>query len=131
MERLHRVVAGTLALGLVAAPCIANDQHVVDRSVLTGAVSAHASQPDSDRDVVRRALQRRDVRDVAEMLGADVDRLTASVDTLEGGDLQRAANAARQVNQQQLVGGATTVVISTTTIIIVLLVVILLVVALK
>ena len=56
--------------------------------------------------------------------------MNASVATLAGSDLERAATAARQVNER-LAGGASTVVISTTTIIIALLVVILLIVALK
>ena len=47
-----------------------------------------------------------------------------------GADLEKAANAAQQVNEQ-LVGGASTVVISTTTIIIILLLVIILIIALK
>jgi hypothetical protein len=55
-------------------------------------------------------------------------RVIAVADTLAGADLERAAEAARQVNEP-LVGGASTVVISTTTIIIALLVLILIIVA--
>jgi hypothetical protein len=65
---------------------------------------------------------------MAGRLGLDVARAAATVDTMSGADLARAADAARQVNQQ-LVGGATTVVITTTTIIIALLVILLIVLA--
>ena len=63
-------------------------------------------------------------------MGVDLGRANAAVSTLAGADLERTANAARQVNDA-LTGGASTVVISTTTIIIILLVIILLIVALK
>ena len=55
-------------------------------------------------------------------------RVAAAAETLSGADLERAAEAARQVNDS-IVGGASNVVISTTTIIIALLVVILIIVA--
>jgi len=67
---------------------------------------------------------------VASKLGLDLTRATAAVDTMSGADLEKAADAAQQVNHQ-LVGGASTVVISTTTIIIILLLVIILIIAVK
>jgi len=75
-------------------------------------------------------LARPEVREAAAKVGLDLSRATAAVDTLEGADLARAADAARQVDQQ-LVGGASTITITTTTLIIILLLVILLVVAVK
>ena len=89
-----------------------------------------SSAQDADRAAVREALARPDVRDVASELGLDLTRATAAIDTLEGPVLQRAGEAARQVNQQ-LVGGASTITITTTTLIIILLVIILLIVAVK
>ena len=76
------------------------------------------------------ALERPEVQAVASKLGLDLARAAAAVDAMSGADLEKAATAAQQVNDQ-LVGGASTVVISTTTIIIILLLVIILVVALK
>jgi hypothetical protein len=131
MRHVQRVLAIGVAAVLVASVCFAGDQHIVEPSIIAGAVAEHASRPDADRAVIRQALRRSDVQNVARMLGADLNRLSTSIDTLTGSDLERAAGAARQVNQQEFAGGATTVVISTATIIIVLLVVILLVVALK
>jgi hypothetical protein len=73
-------------------------------------------------------LSRPEVRDVAAAPGHDNGQLTSAVATLNGPDLDRAADAAQQVNDT-LVGGASNVVISTTTIIIILLIIILIVVA--
>ena len=63
---------------------------------------------------------------MASSIGVDLARATAAVETMSAADLERAATAARDVNQQ-LVGGASTVFITTTIIIILLLVVILVV----
>ena len=79
---------------------------------------------------MHEALDRPEVQAVASKLGLDLNRAAAAVDTLSGTELEKAANAAQQVNDQ-LVGGASSVVISTTTIIIILLLVIILIVALK
>ena len=67
---------------------------------------------------------------MAASMGVDLGRASSAVDTLTGVDLEQAANAARQVNDQ-LTGGASTIVISTTTIIIILLLVIILIIAVK
>jgi len=85
---------------------------------------------DADRAAIRQALSRPEVQTVAKQMGVDLGRANAAVSTLAGAELERTANAARQVNDA-LTGGASTVVISTTTIIIVLLVIVLLIVALK
>jgi hypothetical protein len=115
---------------MTALPSVASAQelHLVDPATITAAVSDHVAKQDADRATVREALNRPEVRAVAEKTGIDLNRLTTAVDTLTGDDLSRAADAAQQVNQS-LVGGASTVVISTTTIIIALLIVILIVVA--
>ena len=97
---------------------------------LAAAVADAAAKQDNDRAAVREALARPEVQEVASKLGLDLTRATAAVDALSGADLEKAANAAQQVNDQ-LVGGASTVVISTTTIIIILLLVIILIIAVK
>jgi hypothetical protein len=104
--------------------------HVVSPTQLAATMTERAAAQDADRAAIREALVRPEVKTVAAGLGVDVNRLTAGIDTLAGADLDRAASAARQVNQQ-LVGGASTVVISTTTIIVVLLVILLIVVIAK
>ena len=85
---------------------------------------------DTNRATVKDALDRPEVQAMASKLGLDLTRAAAAVDTMSGADLDKAANAAQQVNEQ-LMGGASTVVISTTTIVIILLLVIILIIAVK
>ena len=119
-----------VALLLVSSSAFAGQQHVVSPGQLAATVADSAAKQDTDRATVREALERPEVQAVASKLGLDLSRATSAVDTLSGADLDKAANAAQQVNEQ-LVGGASSVVISTTTIIIILLLVIILIVALK
>jgi hypothetical protein len=99
-------------------------------SQLASTIADHVAQQDANRAAIHEALARPEVQAVASSLGVDLTRATAAVDTMGGADLERATNAARQVNQQ-LIGGASTIVISTTTIIIILLLVIILIIAVK
>jgi hypothetical protein len=131
MKTLRRLLALPLVI-LTIAPgsAFAGQQHIVSPSQVSAAVADRVAAQDADRTAVRDALARPEVRNVATTIGVDIGRLEGAVATMSGADLERAASAARQVNQQ-LVGGASTVVISTTTIIIALLVVILIVIAVK
>ena len=119
-----------VALMLASSPAFAGQQHLVNPSQLAATVADGAAKQDTNRAIVREALERPEVQAVASKLGLDLSKATAAVDSLSGADLDRATNAAQQVNEQ-LVGGASTVVISTTTIIIILLLVIILIIAVK
>ena len=119
-----------VVLMLASSSAFAGQQHLVNPSQLATTVADAAAKQDTNRATVREALERPEVQAVASKLGLDLSKATAAIDTLSGADLEKAANAAQQVNEQ-LVGGASTVVISTTTIIIILLVVILLIIAVK
>jgi hypothetical protein len=119
-----------LAVLMLASSSAFADQHLVPLSQLATTVADGAAKQDTDRATIRQALERPEVQAVASKLGLDLNRATAAVDTLSGSDLDKAANAAQQVNDQ-LVGGASNVVISTTTLIIILLLIIILIVALK
>ena len=131
MSTFRKVFVGLLALLLtMSSSALADAQHIVDAGQLAATLAQRAAEQDQDRASVREALGHSEVREVAARLGADLDRLTASIETLDGSDLERAASAARRVNER-LVGGASTITISTTTIIIVLLLLIVLILALK
>lgn len=119
-----------MALMMASSSAFADQQHLVSPTQLAAAVAEHVAHQDADRAAIREALARPEVQTVAASMGIDLGRANAAVDTVAGAELERAASAARQVNQQ-LVGGASTIVISTTTIIIVLLLIIILVIALK
>lgn len=132
MPTVRQLLAAPLILLMAtAAPSFADQRHLVDSSQLAATVGDHVAKQDADRAAVREALGRSEVKEVAATLGVDLTRAAAAVDTMSGTDLTRAADAARQVNQQPLVGGASTVVISTTTIIIALLIVIIIILAAK
>jgi hypothetical protein len=129
--KLSRTFFVLVFVSLVAAtPALAQQQHLVTPSQLAATVAEDAVKQDTNRAVVREALERPQVQAVATKLGLDLAKAATAVDTMSGADLEKAAEAAQQVNDQ-LVGGASTVVISTTTIIIILLLVIILIVALK
>jgi hypothetical protein len=105
-------------------------QHVVPPQQLAAAVAEQTTQQDADRAAVREALGRPEVVAVAKSMNVDMDKVTATADTLSGVELVQAARTARQLNHQ-LVGGASSITLTTTTIIIILLLVILLIVAIK
>jgi hypothetical protein len=131
MKSVRKLVVFPLAMLMMASSsAFAGQQHVVSPGQLAATVADGAAKQDTDRSTVREALEQPEVQAVASKLGLDLSRATAVVDTLSGAELEKAAGAARQVNDQ-LVGGASTVVISTTTIIIILLLIIILIVALK
>ena len=116
----------TLVLAL-SASAFAQERHAVAPADLARAVVQHDANQDADVAAIHEALSRPEVRAVAGRTGVDIDRVTASVDSLDPSTIARAAASARDVNAA-LVGGASTVTISTTTIIIVLLLIILIVV---
>ena len=133
MQTLRRFLVVPLMVLMIVSSLprpAAAQQHAVDPAAVAATVTQHVAKQDADRAAIRQALSRPEVQGVAKQMGVDLARANATVGTLAGADLDRAAAAARQVNDA-LTGGASTVVISTTTIIIILLVLILLIVALK
>jgi hypothetical protein len=130
MKLVRTLLVFPLVLMVAGSSALAGQQHLVNPSQLAATVADGAATRDTNRASVREALERPEVQAVAAKLGLDLSKATSAVDTLSGADLDRAANAAQQVNEQ-LVGGASTVVISTTTLIIILLLVIILIVAVK
>mgnify|MGYP003581121283 FL=1 len=129
MRTITTLLAAPLLLILgFSTPAGAQDRHAVPSSALAAAVVDHARSLDADRDTIREALKKPEVRRVAEHMGIDLESAEASIDSLDASTVARAAESAQQVNEA-LVGGASTVTISTTTIIIVLLLIILVVVA--
>jgi hypothetical protein len=131
MPVLRQLLAVLLILLTIATgSAVADERHVIDPTQLAAAMRQHVGAQDIDRAAVREALARPDVQRVAASIGVDLNRVTSSVDTLSGRELQQAAMTARQINQS-LVGGASSITISTTTIIILLLVLIVLILALK
>jgi len=115
---------------LIATPVQADQQHIVAPSQLAATVTNRVAQQDADRATIAEALARPEVRRAADAMGVEMSRVEAAARTLAGADLERAAQAARDVNDD-LVGGASSITIGTTTLIIILLLVILIIVAVK
>jgi hypothetical protein len=130
MSTARTLLAFLLAVLMTSTSAFAGQQHLVSPEQLATTVADDAAKQDLNRATVREALERPEVQAVASKFGLDLTRATEAVNAMSGTDLEKAADAAQQVNEQ-LVGGASSVVISTTTIIIILLVLILLIVALK
>jgi hypothetical protein len=130
MSTARTLLAFWLAVLMTSTSAFAGQQHLVSPEQLATTVADEAAKQDMNRATVREALERPEVQAVASKFGLDLTRATEAVNAMSGTDLEKAADAAQQVNEQ-LVGGASSVVISTTTIIIILLVLILLIVALK
>jgi len=130
MPTVRRLAVPFVFLVAASTHASADQRHIVPPGQLAATIEQQVSTRDRDRSAVREALARPEVREAAAKLGVDLKRATAAVDTLDEPDLARAADVARQVNDQ-LVGGASSITITTTTLIIILLLVILLVVAIK
>ena len=127
MLRLSLIPALVVVTGF-PAPAAAGQQHAVAPAALAAAVANHAARQDADRESIRQALSRPEVHEIAAKTGLDLAHVSAAAETLSGSDLERAAEAARRINDS-LVGGESSIVLSTTTIIIALLVLILIIVA--
>jgi preprotein translocase subunit SecF len=130
MAAARSLLVFSLAALLTSSAAFADQQHLVSPTQLAATVADGAAKQDMNRATVREALERPEVQSVASKLGLDVTRANEAVDALSGAELEKAASAAQQVNEQ-LVGGASSITLTTTTIIIILLLVILLIVAIK
>jgi hypothetical protein len=131
MRLVQRIVAAVLlpTMLTVSSPVLAQQIHVVDSAAMSRALAVEADAVRAKRDVVRRVLNRADVRKIAESMGLSVDRAQRAIATLDAAELTEVARHAANVEAAAMSGGANTIVISTTTVILVLLIVILLLVA--
>jgi len=129
MQMCRRILGIVLAVMLAAPSAWAQQTHVIDRSALDQAVQQRVSQERADRETLREFLQNPQVRSVVAKAGLSIEQAESAVSTLQGDELTRAADQARQANPD-LAGGAT-VVITTTTIIIILLAVIIIILLAK
>lgn len=96
-----RPAAALLVAALTAAApsrAFAQGSTAPDARALAAVVAGHAAQQSSDRRAIRQALARPEVREVADRVGVDVHRLSATIETLDEGDLALAAARARQVD---------------------------------
>src|SRR5262249_32901215 len=100
MHTVGQILSLPLVVAVVSStPPFAQERTIVGPSLLAQTVAQRVAQKDAARAAIRQALNRLEVREAARDVGVDIDRINASVATLEGNDLERAAMAARQVNE--------------------------------
>lgn len=112
---------------LVSSPALARQSRIVDAAAMQQALASKAESERGQRDLVRRVLQRDDVRGVAASMGLSVHNASAAVATLSGAELETMAAQAGAVEAAALSGGASTITISLTVALLLLIIVILLV----
>jgi hypothetical protein len=127
MRMANKIVALLLLpMFLVSAPVFAQQARVVDASAMDQALAAKAASESAQRELVRRVLDRDDVRAMAARMGLSVEQADSAVAGLSGQELGTLAQHASAVEDAALAGGANTVVISVTTLLLILIIVILL-----
>lgn len=116
------VASSVLAVCLVSAPASAQ-QHVVDRSAMHDAIADQAATDAANRQVVVRALQQREVRDLADRFGLNVVQAEQALATMSSEQLQELAQPARAITDRT--GGDQVIVISVTTLLLVIIAILL------
>ena len=128
MRTMNKAVALLLLpMFLVSSPAFAQQARVVDASAMDQALAAKAESESAQREVVRRVLDRADVRAMAARMGLSVEQANSAVATLSGPELGTLAQHAQAAEAATLAGEANVVVISLTTLLLILIIVILLV----
>jgi len=127
MRTANKIVALLLLpVFLVSSPVFAQQARLVDDAAMTQALAAKAESESAQRELVRRVLDRADVRAMAARMGLSVEQADSAVATLSGPELGTLAQHASAVEAATLAGGANTVVISLTTLLLIIIIVILL-----
>ena len=96
----YKGIALFLSIMFIASPVTAQNGQVVDAEKLQELIDRHLEEEAQDREAIRAALQRTEVRDVAGRIGLDLERAVAAVATLEGTELTELASQARQINNE-------------------------------
>ncbi len=111
---------------LVSTQAFAQQARVIDAGALNQAIAQKTATETSQRELVRRVLDRSDAREMAGRLGLTVEHASSAVATLSGAELNTLAQHAAAVDASALAGGASTIVISVTTLLLLLIIVLLL-----
>ena len=127
MRLINKIAALVLLpVLLFTSPAFAQQPRILDGAAMSQALADKADSEHAQRDLVRRVLDRANVREMAARMGLDVAQASSAVATLSGAELGVLAEHAGAVETEALAGGANTVVISVTTLLLILIIVILL-----
>lgn len=122
--RMRTCLAGAALVVLLGANSAwAQQAHVVDPAAMRQAIAQQITTDDANRQVVKRALQRDDVREAAARLGLDLARADRALATLDSADLARLAAPAREITADR--AGGDTISITTTTLLLLLILIVL------
>ena len=66
----------------------AGQNHAVAPGAFAAAVANYTERQDADRESIRQALRRPNVREIAAKTGIDITRVSAAGETLSGSDLE-------------------------------------------
>jgi len=110
---------------LISTQAFAQQTRVVDSVALSQAIANQAEAETSQRELVRRVLDRSDAREMAARFGLTVEQAGSAVATLSGAELNTLAQHAAAVDATPLAGGASTVVISLTTLLLIIIIILL------
>jgi ParB-like chromosome segregation protein Spo0J len=130
MHLTNKVVALLLLpVLLISSPALAQQPRVVDSAAMNQALASKTDSELAQRELVRRVLNRDDVRQMAAHMGLSVEDASSAVATLSGAELDALAQHAGAVEAVTLTGGVNTnaITISLTTLLLIIIIVILLV----
>jgi hypothetical protein len=113
-----------VAMLVATTPTWAEEQHVVDSTVLQQAIAEHAATDAANRQTIDRVLARPDVAAVAARMGLDLKDARGAIATLDSQDLALVAQQAGAV-ESDLAGGQRTIVISVTTLLLIIIIILL------
>ncbi len=125
--KLNRILVSMLvvSLALGSGPALAQESGVVvDRAAIEQAMAQKVQSDEGARDSIRRLLAREDVKAMAGEMGLDVRRASNAVSSLEGAELQRAADRAAAAGEAM--AGGVTIQISLVAILLIVIIIILL-----
>ena len=98
-------LAFSLSVLLTSHGAAAQTAHAAPQDLLDAAVHKHVAGTVTDREAILRVLRRSEVKTVADRAGIDLRPKEAAVATLQGEELARVAELARQT-EDRLAGGA-------------------------
>lgn len=123
--RLRNWLLGLMVCVPLFATTTASAQHVAGPATIEHALADARATDETNRTAVLKALEREDVREMADRFGVDLQTAESAVRALSGAELAELAAPAHALTADRA-GGATTVVISVTTLLLILIIVILL-----
>ena len=98
-QRRFLVALSLFVLTSLAKAQQTRDEQLVTDAELTEAIAEHDKSEEADRAAIRDVLRQTKIRNAVERYGFDISNVEASLEILDGPELNRLAIQARQLNQ--------------------------------